>query len=307
VADTVAVPPGQSVDLTVSSVCLNFGAPTPTPRDKFELVDVDDYSTDPRVRRALRSLATYGTGQGVAQAVMWKVCNDLSFEVMAREGGKVVNAQEIALAARFVEALDASNSTGMVDPAYLQQGRLFVRVAGEGALAKDAERLSREVDGLKVLGLPVQAYETGSRSTFAAPAVLLNVLLTASQAGETRARILVSQADNAGRWIPLGKANLVEGSAASVLDGVALARAVDHAIAPAFVTVKPARRASNVTTFKVDNRLPFTLARVTVRAGQSSGAPAVDLIGLGVAPGRSVLVPVQAPSASVERVELNGL
>jgi hypothetical protein len=305
--EAVAVPSGQTVELTVTSVCLNFGVATPTPRDTFALVDVDDYSTDPRVRKALRSLATYGTSHGVAQAVMWRVCNNLPFEAMAEQAGKVMNVREIALAARFVEALDASGSPDLVDPAYLQSGRLFVRVVGDGALAKDAERLSREVDGLKVFGLPVQAlYAEGDRPV-AAPAVLLNVVLASSQAGETRGRVVVSEADGSGHWVPLGKASFVDGSVASVLDGTTLARALDRAVAPALVTVKPARRSTGVTTFKIDNRLPFTLSRVTVKAGSSSGAPAVDLSGLGVAPSRSVLVPVQAPTASVERIELNGL
>src|SRR5262249_22657532 len=54
-AEAVTVPAGQSVDLTVTSVCLNFGIRTPNARDKFEVVDVDDYTTDPRARKALRS------------------------------------------------------------------------------------------------------------------------------------------------------------------------------------------------------------------------------------------------------------
>ncbi len=111
----VTVPVGETIDLSIPAVCLNFGLPSPTPRDTFTLQDVDDYSSDPRVRKALRSLATLGTSHGVAQAAMWRVCNDLPFETMAAQTGKVMNLQEIALAARFVEALDASNSSGLVD------------------------------------------------------------------------------------------------------------------------------------------------------------------------------------------------
>jgi hypothetical protein len=305
--ESVTVPVGQTVELSVVSVCLNFGIPTPTPRDKFELVDVDDYSTDPRVRKALRSLATYGTSHGVAQSVMWRVCNNMPFELMAQQATKIMNSHEIALAARFVEAIDASGSTELVDPAYLQEGRLFVRVVGEGALAKEAERLAGEVGGLKVMGLPVRLAGDDAAQTVAAPAVLLNVVLTGSQAGETRGRVLLSQADTAGRWAPLGKTSFAESTAASVLDGPGLARALDRAVSSAFVTVKPARRAVGVTTFKVDNRLPFTLAKVSVKTGGSSGSPTVEVSGLGVAPGRSGLVPVQSPNAVVEHVELNGL
>ena len=86
-------------------------------------MDVDEYSSNPRVRKALRSLATYGTSLGVAQAVMWRVCNDLPFETMAEQTGKVMNIHEIALAARFVEALDASSTGELVDPAALVRAR----------------------------------------------------------------------------------------------------------------------------------------------------------------------------------------
>ena len=67
-ANTLTVPAGKTVEMNVPAVCLNFGLPTPTPRDRFELVDVDDYTRDPRARKTLRSLATLGTSHGVAQA-----------------------------------------------------------------------------------------------------------------------------------------------------------------------------------------------------------------------------------------------
>ena len=94
----VAVPVGETIELNIPAVCLNFGWPTPTPRDKFKLMDVEEYTPNPRVRKALRSLATYGTSLGVAQAVMWRVCNDLPFETMVEQAGKVMNTHEIALA-----------------------------------------------------------------------------------------------------------------------------------------------------------------------------------------------------------------
>jgi len=217
----------------------------------------------------------------------------------------VVNSHEVALASRFVEALDASSSSELVDPASLTENRLFVRVSGEGALAKDAERLAQEIEGARVLGLPVRAL-TGDNAP-AAPAVLMNVVLTSSPAGETRGRVGLSQADAAGNWVPLGKTTFTDGSAAAVLDGAWLARALDKAVATAYVTVKTARKASGVTMVRVENRLPFTLANVTLKAGHSSGAPTVAFPGLGIAPARSAVVPVQAPGASIDRVDFNGL
>ncbi len=45
---SVAVPAGESVDLTITGVCLNYGLPAPTGRDKLTVMDVDEYTTDPR-------------------------------------------------------------------------------------------------------------------------------------------------------------------------------------------------------------------------------------------------------------------
>ena len=303
----VAVPAGQSIDLTVVSVCLNFGVRTPNLRDRFELVDVNEYTPDPRARKALRSLATYGTSQGVAQAVMWRVCNDVSFDLMAEQATKVMNGHEIALASRFVDALDASSSTDLVDPAYLTENRLFIRVAADGALAKDAERLAQEIEGLRILGLPVHAPSENAGRFATGPALLMNVVLSATPSGETRGRILVSQTDASGQWVPLGKTTFVEYSGLSVLDGNGLASDVDRAVASQFVTIKVAKKSSNLTTFRVDNRLPFTLSNLTLKAGNSSGAPAVSFPGVGIAPARAGVVPVQAASATVDRVDLNGL
>jgi hypothetical protein len=93
----------------------------------------------------------------------------------------------------------------------------------------------------------------------------------------------------------------------AVLDGKAMSQIIDRAIGAAFVTVKPARRTVGSTTLKVDNHLPFTLANVAVKAGNSAGSPTVSFRGLGVGPARSTLVPIQAATATIERVDLNGL
>lgn len=303
-ANGLFVPAGQSVDLAISAVCLNYGAPTPTPRDDFQLVSVDDYTTDARARKALKSLAVHGSSHGVAQAAVWSVFNGVPFDLMARKGGKLINTHEIALASRFVEVLDASADAELVDPAYLQEGRLFVTVTGEGALADDARRLASEIDGLTVMGLPARS---GEGRSVGAPALQLNVVLTAGATGETKGRIYLKSADASGEWTAFGKTAFVEPSSASVVDGAGLVRAVERSVSSAFVTARPARREVGLTTFKVQNGLPFTLGSVVFKAGASAGSPEVELSGLGVAPGRSGLAPVASPVVTVERVELNGL
>jgi hypothetical protein len=309
ISSQVAVPVGETVELNIPGVCLNYGLPSPTPRHTFRLVDVNEYSANPRVRRALRSLATYGTSHGVAQAAMWRVCNDLSFELMAEQTGKVMNAHEIALAARFVEALDAPAGSGdLVDPATLSQSRVFVQVRGQGSLAAEAKRLRSQLEGLHVLGLPIQITDSEELPSALAPALFLNVVLTDAKTGETRGAVVVSSCGAGDAWLPLGKVPFRENSSVSVLDGATLSKLVDRAVASAFVTVKPARRTLGSTTLKVENRLPFTVSNLVVKAGSSSGSPSVPFTGVGVGPARSALLPIQAATASlVEHVELNGL
>ena len=181
--------------------------PAPSGRNTLTLMDVDNYTSDPRVRKALRSLATLGTSQGVAQAVMWRICNDLPFEVMMEQTvGKVMNVHEIVLAARFVEALDDSNGTELVEPTTLSESRIFVQVQGEGTLAGDARRLQGQLDGLRVMGLPLRVVETETLPVSSAPALALKVILTEAKTGETRGRIVVTACASptpgppSGRW-----------------------------------------------------------------------------------------------------------
>ena len=303
----VAVPAGKTIDLSLPGVCLNFGLRTPTVADEFELMDVEQYSSDPRIRKALRSLSTLGTTQAVAQAAMWRVCNGVPFKVMAAKHSKAMNVHEIALAARFVEALDASGSSELVDPAYLTEARLFVQIEGEGPLAADAKRLGDGLDGLRLMGLPVRVVDGDEGPKASAPAMLLKVTLTGTTAGETRGKVLALHAATAGNWQTLGKTSFVGGSTAGVLDAPALAKALDHAVASQFVSAKPVRRTKGSTVLKVENRLPFTLAHVMVKTGESSGAPIVTIEGLGVGPARSAVASIQAATGVIERVELNGL
>ncbi|MHC5538784.1 hypothetical protein ACYOEI_11230, partial [Singulisphaera rosea] len=81
----------------------------------------------------------------------------------------------------------------------------------------------------------------------------------------------------------------------------------DHAIASAFVKVKVARRGETNTTLRVENHLPFTLANVVLKSGNSAGAAPVAFEGLGIGPARSGMTAIQAANGVVDRVELNGL
>src|SRR5439155_6480889 len=99
-----------------------------------------------------------------------------------------------------------------------------------------------------------------------------------SQASEARGRVTVTRAHhNEGVWEHLGKTSFTSASALAVLDGTDLARALDRAVAASFVSVKPLKKGSPSTTLRIENKLPFTLANVVVKAGDSAGAPSVPL------------------------------
>ena len=303
---SVAVPVGETLNVSVPAVCLNYGVDTPTPRDSFSLVDVDEYSTDVRVRKALRSLALLGTSQGVAQASMWRICNDVPFEKMAATDAKSVNEHELALAARFVDAVDASNAD-LVDPAALAEGRVFVQIASEGPYAADAKRLNDKLDGLRLFGLPIRSVDGDEPPSTEGPALFVKLTVATSEIGETRGRVNVVYSAGLDDWRPLGKSTFRDHSSLALLDSQSLIQSLEAELVRAFVTVAPAKRTATSTTVRVENHLPFTLAAVRLRAGSSPGAPSVPFAAVGIGPARSAMISIQAGQAVVESADLNGL
>jgi hypothetical protein len=159
----------------------------------------------------------------------------------------------------------------------------------------------------RLLGLPVRALDSGELPTASAPAMFIKVVLTDTKIGETRGRLLVSYCSQPDQWTSMGKVTFQENSSLAVLDGQALCKALDRTLATAFVNVRPAKRSAGSTTLKVENHLPFTLASIGLKAGGSAGAPTIPFPAIGVGPARTALVPIQAASATIESVELNGL
>ena len=303
----VVVPAGQSVEFSLPSVCLNYGIATPTPRNEFKLVDVNEYSPDQRVRRALRSLSTLGTSQGVAQAVMWHVCNGLSFEQLASNGAKALNSREIAVAARFVAALDASSASDeLVTLGAINQNRLQYRVQAEGKLAKDAQRLNSELDGRPIMGLPARFVADLDRSADNLSAVHMSVYLALADNGKIRGKVVLRHAESEAGWTSIGTAKLVEDLDISELNGPTLADVLDRSVAAGFVSTRVVSRAGGLTKLKVDSKLPLTVADMALRTGKSADETTL-FRGIGLGPNRSVPATVSAAGARVERVVLNGL
>jgi len=305
---SLAIPADETLEVSIPAVCLDFGVNPPSPGDGFTLMDVNEFTDDVRAQTALRGLALWGTSQGVAQAVMWRVRDDVSFERMAASDGKVVNAHEAALAARFVDAVDATAVDQPIDPSLLTEGRVHVQVVdGDRSAQSEVQRLNEGLAGLHLLGLPIQVAEGPEPPSAQAPAIFVKVAVAETSAGTTRGRIVVSYCSSDDRWRPLGKTAFEERSTIAVFDSQDLARVLDAELARAFVAVKTVKRSATSTTLRVENRLPFSLAGVRVRAGDSPGSPVVPFAAVGVGPARSIMLPIQADQARIESVELNGL
>lgn len=304
----VVVPAGQTVDLTLPAICLNFGAPTPTPKDAFTVVAVEDYTSDERARKALRSLATIGTSQKVAQAVAWNVFNEVSFPQMARVAGKKINAHEMALASRFVDVLDVSGAD-LVDPAYLREARVFVRLRSAGMPDAEVSRLARELESQRLFGLPVRVVEELPAADAGLASLLLDVAIGGAESGRSAARVNVqTRAMGRESWLSLGTIGMQVENPSTGLDGGTLADTMDGAIARSFVRTKVVRRSPGRTTLAIENRLPMSISSLTLRAGQSQEVSGlVDLVGVGLSPARATTTAIPAATGTVERVSFNGL
>ena len=201
-----------------------------------------------------------------------------------------------------------SGGTTLVDPAYLEQSRVFVRLRGVDGAEKDAARLAGELASQPLFGLPVQVVDETPDARAGLASLMIDVVLTGTGQGPAvgRAAVLTRAVDR-NAWARLGVVGLPLGTSAARLDAEALATAIDGAIASNFVRTKVVRREPGLTTVAVENRLPMTISWLTLRATGAEITGSVDVDGLGLGPARSTVTTIPAPCATVERIAFNGL
>ena len=109
-----AIPPEKTRVLRVTTVCLEHGKREPSPRQPYKLVEVETFSSDPKVAIMLEALGRGDVSQKVAQAAAWHLASGLSWEKLAAEkidhaGGvpdePAFTPAELLAAHRFVEAV----------------------------------------------------------------------------------------------------------------------------------------------------------------------------------------------------------
>ncbi len=300
----IGVSPGQTIHLSVPSVCLNFGVATPMAKNVFTLQTVEDFTRDARVRKALKSLSTLGTSQGVAQATMWNVCNGMTFEQIAGQSVKTINPAELAQAARFVEALDAS-TTDLVEPSYFQQGRLLVHLSGDATVEKEVVRLNGDLGSVRMMGLPVSTIETEADLVARPGTVFIDARLSSKKPGSTAVRVVVRGVTAFGEWKSFGQLDARISESSTGLTAEAFADDLGKAIARNFVSATVVRRTPGSTTVRVANHLPMTISDLTLKAGKAGDVVGFEAVGIG--PMRNATVTIPAASAVVDGVILNGL
>lgn len=97
-----SIPPQKTRVLRVTTVCLEYGKPEPSPTKPYKLVELDSFSTDPRLACVLEQLGRGELSQKVAQAAAWHLSSGLSWERLAAE--KIDHAGPVPDEAYFTPA-----------------------------------------------------------------------------------------------------------------------------------------------------------------------------------------------------------
>jgi hypothetical protein len=73
---------GQVLQLTFRTACMNFGVPEPKPTSRLFLKRVEDYTPNPELQIALKQIAKQRVETPIAQAAIWHLSNNLSWETL---------------------------------------------------------------------------------------------------------------------------------------------------------------------------------------------------------------------------------
>lgn len=78
-AGLFSIPPGKTIKLPVTSVCLEYGKPEPNSRLNYVIMPVERYSTNPVFHELLPLFTKSRASQKVAQAAAWHLSSGLSW------------------------------------------------------------------------------------------------------------------------------------------------------------------------------------------------------------------------------------
>ena len=77
------MPPGKTLRLNVTSVCLEYGKPEPNSNHRYVIMPVEKYSSNPVFHELLPLFTRTKASQRVAQASAWHLANGLTWTELA--------------------------------------------------------------------------------------------------------------------------------------------------------------------------------------------------------------------------------
>ena len=81
----------KTSQVRVGCVCLQHGAPDPAPQIPYEIMPIEQYSTDAVLQELIKAFGHGDLNQRAAQAATWHVANNLSWDELANKVIKHIN------------------------------------------------------------------------------------------------------------------------------------------------------------------------------------------------------------------------
>jgi DNA-binding transcriptional LysR family regulator len=78
-----SVPPQKTVQVPLTSVCLQHGKEEPRSKMTYKLIKLEEYTSDPVLQELLEMVGTGKLDSAVAQAATWNLTDKMSWEKLA--------------------------------------------------------------------------------------------------------------------------------------------------------------------------------------------------------------------------------
>ena len=83
VGGLMRIGPQATARRSAQTVCLQYGKPDPRPRMRYEVVPIEDLTSDPVINRLCRGLGHGSLSSNVAQAIAWHRLDAMDFDTLA--------------------------------------------------------------------------------------------------------------------------------------------------------------------------------------------------------------------------------
>jgi hypothetical protein len=282
---------------------LGESAAMPAAGEELRLGDVEALTGDDRIRAAKRRLVELDVPQSIAQLAFARLGAGLDWEVIAGRSSGWANADELALARRFVERLEDDNSAPNKnenrDTIYWE---VVSRADHEGL---PADQLRIALASRPFLGIASRPVSVPDRPE--GPSLAIRVALD-GPSENPRVQVSINASDaRAGRWEPVARFKLPEIKGGQGRKPAELAEAIaegalGHLVRVELIKGVDANGNKGPDRIRISNVSPLILHGLMLGGSQPGPTDAPVLRGLALAPRRTTTVTV-TPKA-VQRLGL---